>query len=56
MILRNVFVIFRKEHGLSDGCSIHAVKPAQCVDFPVRWRTANSLDYCVGLKTLNGGK
>ncbi len=35
------------------GCSIHAVKPKQCLDFPVSWRTAKSLDYCAGLKLLS---
>ncbi len=35
-----------------EGCSLHAVKPRQCRDFPVKWRTVNSLSYCVGLKRL----
>jgi Fe-S-cluster containining protein len=34
------------------GCSVHAVKPGQCRDFPVKWRTLKSLDYCEGLKRL----
>lgn len=35
-----------------DGCSIHEVKPQQCRDFPFKWRTEKSFDYCVGLKKL----
>jgi uncharacterized protein len=34
------------------GCSIQAVKPEQCRDFPVKWRTPASLSYCEGLKKL----
>ncbi len=35
-----------------EGCSVHAAKPRQCREFPVRWRTAASFDYCEGLKKL----
>lgn len=35
------------------GCSIHSAKPQQCLDFPVKWRTPASLDYCEGLKKLH---
>ena len=34
------------------GCSVHPAKPAQCKDFPVKWRTVKSLEYCLGLKEL----
>ena len=34
------------------GCSVHSVKPGQCRDFPIRWRTVKSLSYCGGLKRL----
>ncbi|MBU3759579.1 MAG: YkgJ family cysteine cluster protein [Candidatus Omnitrophica bacterium] len=34
------------------GCSVHPVKPAQCAEFPYRWRTPRSFDYCEGLKSL----
>ena len=34
------------------GCSIHPAKPAQCRDFPTRWRTPQSFSYCAGLKEL----
>lgn len=34
------------------GCRIHAAKPVQCREFPYRWRTPASLDYCEGLKAL----
>lgn len=37
------------------GCQIHPVKPQQCRDFPVKWRTEQSLSYCVGLKKLGLG-
>ncbi len=33
-----------------NGCEIHPVKPQQCRDFPVKWRTPASYDYCEGLK------
>ena len=36
----------------NSGCSIHEVKPKQCVDFPVNWRTERSFSYCKGLKKL----
>ena len=37
----------------SEGCSIHPVKPKQCKDFPIKWRTEKSFDYCEGLKNIN---
>ncbi len=33
----------------TEGCRIHPAKPQQCRDFPVKWRTPASLDYCAGL-------
>ena len=36
------------------GCRIHEVKPQQCRDFPMKWHTENSLQYCEGLKKLFG--
>jgi len=36
----------------ADGCSVHAVKPKQCRDFPSVWRTERSFDYCLGLQAL----
>ncbi|MBI4549689.1 MAG: YkgJ family cysteine cluster protein [Candidatus Omnitrophica bacterium] len=36
----------------AEGCAIHPAKPGQCRDFPVKWRTPRSLDYCEGLKQL----
>lgn len=36
----------------AEGCQIHAVKPQQCQDFPRKWRTPASLEYCAGLKRL----
>ena len=35
------------------GCMIHPKKPLQCREFPVRWRTDRSLEYCAGLRKLN---
>ena len=35
-----------------NGCKIHPVKPGQCKDFPRKWRTRRSFDYCQGLKAL----
>ncbi|MDA9101204.1 YkgJ family cysteine cluster protein [Omnitrophica bacterium] len=37
-----------------DGCRIHPVKPRQCLDFPLQWRTPRSFDYCEGLKSIQG--
>ncbi len=34
------------------GCRIHAVKPEQCRDFPYRWHTSESFEYCMGLRTI----
>lgn len=34
------------------GCRIQAVKPQQCRDFPAKWRTVKSFEYCQGLKEL----
>jgi len=36
----------------NEGCRIHPVKPQQCQDFPVKWRTDQSFSYCEGLKKL----
>jgi Fe-S-cluster containining protein len=35
------------------GCAVHPAKPAQCRDFPVRWRTPRSFEYCEGMKALH---
>lgn len=35
------------------GCQINSAKPVQCRDFPVRWRTPASFDYCFGLKAIS---
>ena len=32
-------------------CRINAVKPEQCLGFPLKWRTPDIMDYCVGMKT-----
>ena len=40
--------IFLREYG----CAVHAVKPVQCQDFPIKWRTESSFEYCAGLKKI----
>lgn len=32
-------------------CIIHEAKPVQCIGFPLRWRTPDVLDYCVGMQS-----
>ena len=32
------------------GCWVYEARPAQCRDFPYKWRTPNSEKYCEGLK------
>lgn len=34
------------------GCAVHPVKPRQCQEFPLIWRTQKSFDYCEGLRRL----
>lgn len=34
------------------GCSIYLARPQQCRDFPVKWRTPRSFEYCAGLWPL----
>lgn len=34
------------------GCLIHAVKPKQCVNFPVKWCEEDAITYCRGLQRL----
>ena len=36
----------------NEGCHIHTVKPEQCRDFPYRWHTPASWEYCAGLREL----
>ncbi len=36
----------------NEGCKVHPVKPDQCREFPYRWHTPASWDYCVGLRGL----
>lgn len=36
----------------TEGCQIHPVKPRQCEEFPILWRTPKSFQYCEGLKAL----
>src|SRR5262249_11903908 len=35
-------------------CRVHAVKPAQCRGFPMKWRPADALEICAGLRTAAG--
>jgi uncharacterized protein len=32
-------------------CAINPVKPAQCHGFPLKWRTPDVMDYCVGMQS-----
>ena len=34
------------------GCRVHPVKPGQCLDFPRKWRTPKSLEYCQGIRKI----
>ena len=38
-----------------EGCSVYTARPKQCRDFPFKWRTERSFDYCEGLKALSKG-
>jgi Fe-S-cluster containining protein len=31
-------------------CRIHLAKPTQCIGFPLKWRTPDVLDYCIGMQ------
>lgn len=31
-------------------CTINPVKPQQCIGFPLKWRTSDIMDYCVGMQ------
>jgi hypothetical protein len=33
-----------------DGCGIYKVRPTQCRDFPLKWKTERSIQYCEGIK------
>lgn len=35
-----------------NGCQVHAVKPEQCREFPYRWHTPASWNYCAGLRDM----
>src|SRR5687767_3034645 len=32
-----------------NACRIHDAKPTQCVGFPLKWRTPDIMNYCVGM-------
>ena len=36
----------------NNGCKVHPAKPEQCREFPYRWHTPASWEYCEGLKAL----
>jgi len=38
----------------AQGCSVYEARPAQCRDFPLNWKTEKSLNYCEGLKKIQG--
>ena len=31
-------------------CAINPVKPEQCIGFPLKWRTPDIMEYCVGMQ------
>lgn len=31
-------------------CRVHPVKPQACIDFPLKWRTPDVMDYCEGMR------
>jgi len=34
----------------AEGCAVYEARPAQCRDFPLKWKTEKSLNYCRGMK------
>lgn len=36
--------------GPDNSCRVHPVKPQKCKDFPLKWRTPDVMEYCVGLR------
>lgn len=32
-------------------CRVHESKPGQCIGFPMKWRTPDIMDYCVGMQS-----
>ncbi|OGW81480.1 MAG: hypothetical protein A3G33_07875 [Omnitrophica bacterium RIFCSPLOWO2_12_FULL_44_17] len=34
-------------------CEIYSVRPQQCRDFPIKWKTERSAEYCAGPKKSN---
>jgi Fe-S-cluster containining protein len=39
-----------------NGCRVHAAKPQQCRDFPMKWRPDNILEFCEGWRAAAGLK
>ncbi|MDC0718190.1 YkgJ family cysteine cluster protein [Nannocystis bainbridge] len=35
-------------------CEVHALKPTQCVGFPMKWRPGDALEICAGLRAAAG--
>ncbi|MBN1492955.1 MAG: YkgJ family cysteine cluster protein [Candidatus Omnitrophica bacterium] len=57
VIIRPRFALKSLKNGtcifLSDkGCVIYPVRPSQCVEFPLKWRTSTAHEYCKGLQQL----
>lgn len=40
--------------GADNLCKVHAVKPEQCVGFPMKWRPPDVLEICAGLRAAAG--
>ena len=32
------------------GCAVYEARPSQCRDFPMKWKTERSLNYCAGFR------
>ncbi|MDK2970969.1 MAG: uncharacterized protein PWP23_724 [Candidatus Sumerlaeota bacterium] len=37
-----------------NGCRVHAAKPQQCRDFPMKWRPENIIEFCEGWRAAAG--
>lgn len=51
--VKSCIFLTRDEKGLY-GCRIHTAKPEQCQGFPFMWRPRDAVDFCDGLRALEG--
>ena len=45
--------LFQDDQGLY-GCQIHEAKPTQCAGFPFEWRPRDVLQFCEGMRAMEG--